>query len=123
MSCESCDLMQQSNATVPHDGLHALHKPKKLRPLGHKPVFVQRFQCRVCGANWMREWRVGTDEHPEWICLHYASSILDPLAALELPPSSPVNPVNQQAGSTVTAGDTEPRESPSQPFWLRPHIG
>lgn len=73
---------------MPHDGLRALHKPKRLRPLGRKPVLVQRYQCQVCGANWICESDPQTPDHPEWIYLHHASSILDPLAALK-PQSSP----------------------------------
>lgn len=83
MSCEACVQMHWSEATVPHDGLRALHKPKRLRPLGHRPVLVQRYQCQVCGANWICESDPQTPDHPEWIYLHHASSILDPLAALE----------------------------------------
>jgi hypothetical protein len=120
MSCESCDEMHQSDATVPHDGLHALHKPTKLRPLGRKPVLIQHFQCRLCGANWICESSPDTGEQPEWICLHDASSILDPLAVHESPPSLPVN---QQKGSIAAEGEPETRDAPSQPFGLRPLVG
>ncbi|MEX3934066.1 hypothetical protein AB4Y32_20040 [Paraburkholderia phymatum] len=100
MSCEACDRMHCSDATVPHDELRALHKPKKLRPLGRKPVLVQNYQCRVCGTNWMREFDPQRPDHPEWVCLHHASSILDPLAALEPEGSSPST--DRQSESAVT---------------------
>jgi hypothetical protein len=120
MSCESCDQMHWSNATVPHDGLLALHKPKKLRPFGHEPVLIQRFQCRLCGANWICESSPDTAEQPEWICLHYASSILDPLAVLEQPPSSPVK---RQTVSTAVEVVPKTADDANPPFWLRPRVG
>ncbi|WP_081074498.1 hypothetical protein [Burkholderia pseudomultivorans] len=91
MSCEACDHMQCSDATVPHNGLRALRKPRKLRPLGRNPLLVQRYECRLCGTNWIRESDPQTPDRIEWVCLHHASNILDPLAAIEPQASSPTN--------------------------------
>jgi hypothetical protein len=120
MSCESCDQMHWSDATVPHEGLLALHKPKTLRPFGHAPVLIQRFRCRHCGANWICESSLDAGEPPEWICLHDASSILDPLAVQEQPPSSPGN---RQSASAAVESEPQAGDSASSPFWLRPLVG
>jgi len=114
MSCDACDRMQCSDATMPHDGLRALHKPKKLRPLGRSPVVVQNYQCRVCGTNWMREFDPQTPDHFEWVCLHHASSILDPLAALEPEASSPST--DRENESTVTREPIVAHDIPHRAF-------
>jgi hypothetical protein len=119
MSCESCDEMLSSDATLPHGGLRAVHKPKKLRPLGHKPVLVQHYQCRQCGTNWICESSPETGDQQEWTCLHHASSILDPLAVTEEPPSLPDN---RQSGSAVGGSEPETRDAPDNPFWLGPPV-
>lgn len=91
MSCEACDHLQCSDATVPHNGLRAVHKPRKLRPLGRNPLLVQRYACRRCGTNWVRESDPQTPDRVEWVCLHHASSILDPVAAGDSHASLPTN--------------------------------
>lgn len=114
MSCEACDRMHCDDATVPHDGLHALHKPGKLRPLGRKPVLIQRYQCGLCGTNWLCEYDPQSPEHSEWVCLHHAASILDPLAACEPEESSP--PMGQHNASPAAREPIVPNDTSLHPF-------
>ncbi|ABO59598.1 conserved hypothetical protein (plasmid) [Burkholderia vietnamiensis G4] len=118
MTCEACDQMLSSDAPVPHEGLRPLQKPKKLRPLGRRPVLVEAFRCQVCGANWIRESDPGRGSHPEWVCLHRASNILDPhaVSAAESPAAQPTGrpAINQRQG--------EPRDAPTDQFPAAPRL-
>jgi transposase-like protein len=75
MTCEACELMLSNEMARPHKGLLATDRPRKLRPLQGHPVSVQRYQCHVCGLNWLHE---GTALTQAWICLFASTSVLDP---------------------------------------------
>jgi hypothetical protein len=94
MSCEACERMQLGDTVQPHDGLRIANGQTRLRPLGRRPVLLQRYCCRICNTNWLRELDPLQPEHSEWVCLYQASSILDPVSAVHqgnrtsIPPST-----------------------------------
>lgn len=78
MTCEACELMLSNEMARPHEGLRATDRPRKLRPLQDQPLSVQRYQCRVCGLNWLREDTGLAYESSVWICLFASTSVLNP---------------------------------------------
>ncbi|EEA01883.1 conserved hypothetical protein [Burkholderia sp. H160] len=73
--------MQLGDTAQPHDGLRISNGRTWLRPLGRRPVLLQRYCCRICSTNWLLERDPLQPEHPDWVCLYQASSILDPVSA------------------------------------------
>jgi hypothetical protein len=80
MSCQACERMQLGDTVQPHDGLRITEGQTRLRPVGRRPVLLQRYGCRLCNTNWLRELDPLRPEHSDWICLYQASSILDPVS-------------------------------------------
>jgi len=74
--------MQLGDTVEPHSGLQVVGRQTRLRPLGRRPVLLQRYCCRVCKANWLLERDPLQPEHWKWVCLYRASSILDPVSAM-----------------------------------------
>ncbi|QBR01186.1 hypothetical protein [Paraburkholderia pallida] len=81
MSCEACERMQLGDTAQPHGGLRMTGHPHRLRPLGRRPVLLQRYCCRLCNTNWLLELDPLQPEYADWVCLYQASSILDPVSA------------------------------------------
>lgn len=98
MCCEACNQML-SATSAPHLGLLALRRPRKLRPLGRTPVLVQAYRCQSCGTNWIRESDPDAADRTEWICLHRASSILDPIAVFEEQAASQIDRLAERPGT------------------------
>ena len=99
MSCEACERMQMEDAIEPHEGLQTVHAPTRLRPLGRRPVLLQRYCCRICSTNWLVERDPLEPERADWVCLYQASSILDPV--------STVHPVTRSSIVSSSTGRTD----------------
>lgn len=82
MPCEACERMQRGDALQPPHGLWIINGQTRLRPLGRRPVLLQRYCCRKCNTNWLLELDPLQPEHKEWVCLYQASSILDPVSSV-----------------------------------------
>lgn len=98
MCCEACNQML-SDTSEPHVALLTLRRPRKLRPLGRTPVLVQAYRCQSCGTNWIRETDPAGADRTEWICLHRASSILDPIAVVEDQAASQIGRLAERPGT------------------------
>ena len=108
MSCEACERMQLGDTLKPHDGLRITHGPTRLRPLGRRPVLLQRYCCRICSTNWLLEFDPLQPEHPDWVCLYQASSILDPVSAAHQGARS--STLTSTTGRAEAAGGATPEQ-------------
>jgi hypothetical protein len=96
--------MQLRDAIKPHDALRITHGPTRLRPLGRRPVLLQRYCCSICSTNWLLELDPLQPDQADWVCLYQASSILAPVSAVHQATRPLVAPsVN---GRTDAARDT-----------------
>lgn len=59
-----------------------VRNPTFLRPLGRRPMLLQRYRCRICKTNWLYESDPLNPEELEWICLYQASNILNIVSVL-----------------------------------------
>jgi hypothetical protein len=100
--------MQMEDAVEPHEGLQVAHAPTRLRPLGRRPVLLQRYCCRICSTNWLLERDPLDPERPEWVCLYQASSILDPVSAVHQVTRSTI--LSSSTGRTDAAYNASPEQ-------------
>jgi hypothetical protein len=99
--------MQLSDTVQPHDGLRVVVGQTRLRPLGRRPVLLQRYCCHVCNTNWLLERDPQQPEHSEWVCLYQASSILDPVSAGHQDTHPPIHPSTTGRPDAACGATTE----------------
>ena len=108
MSCEACERMQLGDTLEPHFGLQITLGPTRLRPLGRRPVLLQRYCCRICSTNWLLEFDPLQPDHPDWVCLYQASSILDPVSVAHQGTRS--SSLSSTTGRADAAGGATPEQ-------------